>query len=87
VKVVQKLLGAPTIVVGSAWAGVVVEGVKEGTQAPRRPKYTKTAQKWLIFCTFWLKNCQKTFFAQKYLIRYTPKMIFEECIDFKCFVT
>jgi hypothetical protein len=36
---------------------------------------------------FSLKIVKNTVFAQKYLIRYTPRMFFEEYIYFKFFVT
>ncbi len=61
-KSAQKLLGAPTIGMGSAWAGA--SGGGNGTKNGRSPA---------------------PFFAQKYFIRYTPKMFFQEYINFEIF--
>jgi hypothetical protein len=71
-KVAQKLLGVPTIGGGSARAGADWWRELKEEISPQQAEYTKTVQK---TGTFWLKNCRKRcFFAQKYLIRYTPKI-------------
>jgi hypothetical protein len=48
---------------------VVMEGVKGAKKPPCRPKYMKTVPK-------------TGGFAQKYLLRYTPKMLCEDYITF-----
>jgi hypothetical protein len=57
--VAQKLLGVPTIGGGSAWTGVVVEGVKGVKYAPVPPKMYEKGKKQAISHTFCLINCQK----------------------------
>ncbi len=51
---------------------VVMEGVKEAKKPPCQPKYMKMVPK-------------IGGFAQKYFLRYTPKMLFEDYITFNIF--
>jgi hypothetical protein len=65
----QKLLGAPTIGRGSAWAGVMVEGVKGGKKASTPVKIHKKGvenEKFPALST--LKSMKMPFFTQKYLV-------------------
>jgi hypothetical protein len=66
--------------------GVVVEGIKGGKLATMLAEMHKNSAQNGRFPTLFGLNILKTpFFAQKYLIRYTPKTFFEEKINFKNF--
>ncbi len=66
---------------GSQW-----RELKEANKPPSWPKYTKLAPKMGGFLYFQpAKSPKMSFFAKKYLIRYTPKTFFEEYINFKTF--
>ncbi len=77
---------------GTAWCADYLQGGAQGRckrrqiSHPCRMKYTKTMPKTAGFPQFMALKLPKTpFFAQKYLIRYTPKMYFEKYINFKIF--
>jgi hypothetical protein len=62
--------------------------MKEANKPPAGRNIPKRLCKRVISHTFWLRNRRKRrFLTQKYLIRYTPKMFFEEYIIFKKIVT
>jgi hypothetical protein len=84
VKAAHTLLGAPTIGGGNAWAGDGGGGSLRRQISPQAGQNTqKWRQKQAVPCFFGLKLPKTLFFAQKYFIRYTPKMFFEEYINFK----
>jgi hypothetical protein len=56
--------------------------LKEANKPPAGQNKQKRHRKQLISCLLGLKIAYPPFFAQKYLIRYTPKMFFEESINF-----
>jgi hypothetical protein len=91
VKVAQKLLGAPTSGVGSAWAGSGGGGSyrRHIPVSPKPAKIYKNGTKngW-FFALFGLKIAKKAVFCTKLLNKiYSQDNFFEEYIDFKCFVT
>jgi hypothetical protein len=58
-------------------------GHRSKISLPSHPKNTKKAKKG-GFAHVWAEKSPKTlFFAQKYFIRYTHEMFFEEYINFK----
>ncbi len=64
--------------------GVVVEGVKGVKYAPMPAEIYENGKKTGGFLQLLAYRLPKTLFsAQKYLIRYTPEMFFEEYINFK----
>jgi hypothetical protein len=84
VKAAHKLLGARAIGVGSAQAGDGGGGSLRRQISPQLAEmYRAENGGFLHFLA--LKTPKTQFFALKYLMRYTPKMIFEEYINFKKF--
>ncbi len=72
------------LAVGVPGQGVMVEGEKGGKYAPLLAEIHKNGTRNAQFCAlFGLKITQKMFFAQKFLIRYTPKTFLEKYINFK----
>ncbi len=80
-----ELLGAPTIVGGSAQSGGGGGGGhRSQISLPSHPKHTKTAKKTGSFAHILsYKSPKMPFFTQKYLSRYTHEMFFEDYINFK----
>jgi hypothetical protein len=86
VKAAQELLGTPTVAGGSAPSGGGGEGSLRRHLSPQPAEIYKIgAEKGQFPALFGLKIMKTPFFAQKYLIRYTPKMFFEEYINFTNF--
>jgi hypothetical protein len=85
-KAAHKLLGVPTIrgggYPGRGWRW---RELKEVNKYPSQPKYTKMAKNGDFPALVGLKFAKNTIFTQKYFTRYTPKMYFEEYINFKIF--
>jgi hypothetical protein len=72
------------LVGGVPWQGVVVEEVKIGKYTPKLPGMDKNGIVNRLFHTSDLNIAENAFFPQKYLIRYTFKMISEEYMNLKC---
>jgi hypothetical protein len=73
------LLGAPNIEGrGSAWAGGGGGESKRRQISPLLAKIHKNGAEKRLFPALLVQSPKTPFFAQKYLIRYTPKTFFEE---------
>ncbi len=83
----KNLIGVPSIDRGVPGQGVVVEGVKLGKKALMPAEIPeKGAPKIGGFPALSdLKIAETPFFTQKYLLRYTPTIFFEEYINFTIF--
>jgi hypothetical protein len=68
VKADPELLGVRTMKGGKARPeGGGGESDRNQISHPSRPKYTKTAKKRLVSCTFWLINAENAAFCSKVL--------------------
>jgi hypothetical protein len=86
VSAAQKLLGAPTIGRGIAWAGGGGGGSQRSQIHTHAAHNVRKRQKKGSFEHFLAYKFPKTlFFAQKFLTRYNPETFFEEYINFNIF--
>ncbi len=87
VRMAQKLLGAPPICGGCAWAG---RGCGGSQRSQIRPHVARNVRKWQknrrFHTIFWLLNHRKRRFLLQSTLQHThPRRFFEEYINFKIF--